>query len=181
VQDLAIVVPLKEFVRAKTRLREGGIVDVDERIRQMARDVLAASSPRPVFVSCESDDVEEFARECSVACLRSSSSSLNEAVADAYQKLSRRFRRLMIVHADLRRPDGLGSFDPPGDATIVTDHHGQGTNVLVIPTGLDFAFQFGPDSAYAHMIEAQRIGLDVHVVRDSPWGFDVDEPDDIVD
>lgn len=179
-KDLAIVVPLKEFARAKTRLRDGGVANVDSKIRDMAIQVFSACRPRPLYVSCESDDVEAFARENSITPLRSSSTTLNEAVTHAYGELSQEFRRIMIVHADLRHPDGLSSFDPLDGATIVTDHHGCGTNVLALPTGLDFTFRFGVNSAHAHESEARRLGISVRVQYDSPWRFDVDEPQDLL-
>jgi 2-phospho-L-lactate guanylyltransferase (CobY/MobA/RfbA family) len=181
VQDLAIVVPLKEFVRAKTRLRDGGVADVDDKIRELAIHVFEACRPRPLFVCCESDDVEDFARTHLTRPLRSSSTSLNEAVALAYQQLSREYERIMIVHADLRRPEGLGTFAPLPGITIFSDHHGIGTNVLALPTGLDFTFGFGPGSADVHRREAERIGARYRMVRDSPWRFDVDEPSDLFD
>jgi 2-phospho-L-lactate guanylyltransferase len=83
------------------------------------------------------------------------------------------------VHGDLRSPEGLGSFNPVEGITIVTDHHGRGTNVLALPTGLDFHFAYGSDSAQLHVLEAQRLGIDVTLIKDSPWRFDVDEPSDL--
>jgi 2-phospho-L-lactate guanylyltransferase len=65
--------------------------------------------------------------------------------------------------------------------TIVTDHHGTGTNVLALPTGLDFHFSYGANSASLHRREAERLGCPVTTVSDSPWRFDVDEPDDLDD
>jgi len=70
-------------------------------------------------------------------------------------------------------------FEPADGVTIVTDHHGTGTNVLTLPTGLDFHFSYGADSASAHHREAERLGCRVALVTDSPWRFDVDEPEDL--
>jgi 2-phospho-L-lactate guanylyltransferase (CobY/MobA/RfbA family) len=80
----------------------------------------------------------------------------------------------------LRDPAGLGKFDPAPGITVVTDSHRTGTNVLALPTGLDFTFCFGTNSAQAHEREAQRLGIDVHMEFNSPWRYDVDEPDDFV-
>jgi len=60
--------------------------------------------------------------------------------------------------------------------TIVTDHHGLGTNVMALPTGLDFHFAYGGHSASLHQREAERVGVELTVVTNSPWRFDVDEP-----
>ena len=179
--SVAIVVPLKSFHVAKSRLRAAGVDKVDERFRVMAAEVIAASLPRAVYVACESDDVADFAALHGARALRSHAKGLNEAATHALAALSSDFDRVMIVHGDLRLPHGLNRFDPPAPVTIVTDHHGTGTNVLVVPTGVDFHFAFGPDSAAAHRREAQRLDLEHLTVHDSPWGFDVDEPSDIVD
>jgi 2-phospho-L-lactate guanylyltransferase (CobY/MobA/RfbA family) len=178
VENLAILVPLKGFTTAKSRLRDGGVADVDDLARSLAHQVLTACRPRAVFVACESRDVTEFALERGAEVIESSSAGLNEAVSHSYRVLSRRFERIVIAHGDLRNPSGLGQFYPPPGITIVTDSHRVGTNVLALPSGLDFTFLFGNDSAHAHQLEARRLGVEVHMEFDSPWRFDVDEPDD---
>lgn len=175
----AVVIPLKRFDLAKERLRAGGTNDVTSIARQLAAEVLRSCAPRHVIVLSESDEVSRFAEEHGGEVLRSSATSLNEAVQGAYRGLSDRFDRLLIVHGDLRTPAGLGSFDPPPGVTIVTDHHERGTNVLALPTRLDFHFAYGVDSAALHVREAQRLGIDVTLIKDSPWRFDVDEPADL--
>jgi 2-phospho-L-lactate guanylyltransferase len=175
----AVVIPLKRFDLAKERLRAGGTNDVTSIARQLAAEVLRSCAPRHVIVLSESDEVSRFAEEHGGEVLRSSATSLNEAVQGAYKGLSDRFDRLLIVHGDLRTPAGLGSFDPPPGVTIVTDHHERGTNVLALPTRLDFHFAYGVDSAASHVREAQRLGIDVTLIKDSPWRFDVDEPADL--
>ena len=176
----AFVVPLKRFDFAKERLRAAGIDDVTQRARQMASDVLTSCAPRHVIVLSESEDITAFAHGHGVEVWTSSAGNLNDAVQGAYADLSTRFERLIVVHGDLRDPSGLGSFNPDAGVTIVSDHHGTGTNVLVVPTGLDFRFAYGPDSARQHVAEAKRLDLAWRVVTDSPWRFDVDEPADLL-
>ncbi len=176
----AFVVPLKRFDTAKERLRQGGIDEVSSLARRLARGVLASCAPRHVIVLSESEVVTSFAADLGAEVLESSSSSLNEAVQHAYRVLSERFDRLVVVHGDLRSPEGLGQFEPEPGVTIVADHHGTGTNVLVVPTGLGFRFAYGADSAQRHLLEAQRLGIAWRLVSDSPWRFDVDEPQDLV-
>ena len=95
----------------------------------------------------ESDEITGFALALECEVLRTDATDLNDAVQRAYGALQSRFERLIIVHGDLRHPEGLGAFDPDDAVTIVTDHHGLGTNVLALPTGLDFHFAYGADSA----------------------------------
>jgi 2-phospho-L-lactate guanylyltransferase len=175
----AFVIPLKRFDVAKERLRVDDSLAVTELAQQLATNVIEACAPRPTIVLSESDAISNFATALGCEVLRSDATGLNDAVQRAYGALQRRFARLIVVHGDLRHPGGLGSFEPGDGITIVTDHHGLGTNVLVVPTDLDFHFFYGANSAALHREEAERIGCRVTLVRDSPWRFDVDEPDDL--
>jgi 2-phospho-L-lactate guanylyltransferase len=176
-----VVVPIKHFDVAKERLRRSNVPDVSLLARELAAGVLRASSPRPTIVVSESDDVSRFAEELGAEVLRSSVSGLNESVRWSYEVLASRFDRLIIAHGDLRFPDGLGTFSPEPGITLVADHHGEGTNVLVVPTGLDFHFAYGPGSLERHVEEAKRLKVEYRVIRDSPWRFDVDEASDLED
>ena len=175
----AVIVPLKRFDVAKARLREGGVTQVTEFARRLAAGVIQHSAPRIVIVLSESDDVSRFAREHHAEVRQSNARDLNEAVKDAYEGLRERFERLLIVHGDLRSPEGIGTFEPEPGITIVTDHHLLGTNVLVLPTGLDFNFSYGASSATKHELEAVRLGVVHRVITDSHWRFDIDEPADL--
>jgi 2-phospho-L-lactate guanylyltransferase len=174
-----MLVPLKSFGSAKSRLRE--VLDdnqVEALARQLAQNVLVAAKPRLTFVVCDSDEVAQFATRCGVGVLRTASGSLNGDVAEAYRQMGR-FDQVVIVHGDLRRPEGLGAYQSGPGVTVVSDHHQTGTNLLSLPTGLDFHFSYGPDSALRHQREAERLGLACTVIHDSPWRFDVDDPDDL--
>ncbi len=178
-ENLAILVTLKDFAIAKSRLRDGGVDDVTDLARAIAREVLRAARPRPLFVACESRQVADFARRHGAQALTSHARDLNEAVTHAYQHLGSNFARVLIAHGDLRTPAGLGAHVPREGVTVFTDDQGTGTNVLSLPTNLDFTFHFGPDSAQAHQREAVRLGLDARMELMSPWRFDVDEPSDL--
>jgi 2-phospho-L-lactate guanylyltransferase (CobY/MobA/RfbA family) len=179
--DEVFVVPLKRFAVAKERLRRGGVENVTELASDLATVVIRSCAPRKVFVLSESSDVTRFALDLGVDVLESDATTLNEAVQGAYGRLRERFDRLIVVHGDLRDPRGLGEFQPDTGVTIVTDHRSRGTNVLVVPTGLDFHFHYGEDSARQHRDEAERLGVPWRMVTDSPWRFDVDEPSDVTD
>jgi 2-phospho-L-lactate/phosphoenolpyruvate guanylyltransferase len=175
-----VVVPLKDFARAKSRLRPShGDEGAAAIARRLAAGVLSAIPPRPCVVVCDDRDVADFARNRGADVLWTDEPTLNGAVTDAYRRLGASYERVIIAHADLVDPTGLGSATFAEGATIVTDDRGDGTNVLVIPTRREFRFFYGPESAERHREEAVRRGLAVHVVRDSPWRFDVDGPDDL--
>jgi 2-phospho-L-lactate/phosphoenolpyruvate guanylyltransferase len=174
-----IVVPIKQFDVAKERLRLGGVAEVSSLARSLARGVLEASSPRHVVVVSESDDVTQFATEHGVEVLELPSNGLNSAVQGAYESLAGRYDDVIVVHGDLRFPEGLGTFSFEPGITLVADHHGEGTNVLALPTGLEFRFAYGPGSLQRHADEAKRLGTEYRVITDSPWRFDVDEAVDL--
>ena len=175
----AFVLPLKRFDLAKERLRTNDVDDVTGLAQRLATQVILSCRPRHTIVLSESDAITAFAAALGCEVLQSDAAGLNDAVQRAYGALQGRFARLIIVHGDLRDPEGLGEFEPDDDITIVTDHHGLGTNVMALPTGLDFLFAYGANSAALHQREAERLGRRVTVVTDSPWRFDVDEPDDL--
>jgi 2-phospho-L-lactate guanylyltransferase len=175
----AFVIPLKRFDVAKDRLRVDSSLSVTAMAEQLATQVIHACAPRHTIVLSESDAISDFASVLGCEVLRSEATDLNDAVQRAYGALQSRFTRLIIVHGDLRHPEGLSSFRPGEGVTIVTDHHGLGTNVLALPTGLDFHFFYGANSAALHREEAQRLECAVTLVTDSPWRFDVDEPRDL--
>jgi 2-phospho-L-lactate guanylyltransferase len=174
-----VLVPLKNFADAKSRLREVlGDGDVEALTMRLARTVLAALEPLETVVVCDDDQVADFAAECGVGVLRTLSRTLNGAVADAYHAMDR-YDQVIIVHGDLRSPEGLGRFQPGPGVTIVTDHHQRGTNVMALPTGLDFHFSYGANSAQLHQDEAERLGVACTITTNSPWCFDLDEPHDL--
>lgn len=174
-----VLVPLKNFSDAKSRLREVlSESEVENLTRQLARSVLEALQPHETLVVCDDDDVAAFATACGAGVFRATSRTLNGAVSEAFETLAT-YDQAIIVHADLRSPQGLGSYQPGPGVTIVTDQHATGTNVLSLPTGVDFHFSYGKDSALLHQREAQRLGITCVVTTDSPWRFDIDEPDDL--
>ena len=180
-KPLAIVIPLRDFAAGKSRLRHAGVSDVGRRIEELATGVITASQPRPTYVACESPTVATFARERGAGVILSNAHDLNAAVTNAHRNLAGEFSVIMIVLGDLRNPAGLGTYEPPAPVSIVADHHGTGTNVLVVPGDVEFNFSFGPDSARHHAEEAARLGLACHVTRESVWAFDVDEIEDLGD
>jgi 2-phospho-L-lactate guanylyltransferase len=175
----AFVIPLKRFDLAKERLRVANADAVTDLAKLLATGVITSCRPRHTIVLSESDEIAEFAAALDCEVLRSEATDLNEAVQRAYGALQSRFERLIIVHGDLAHPEGLASFNPDDAVTIVTDHHGLGTNVMALPTQLDFHFAYGANSALLHQREADRLGCRVTLVTDSPWRFDVDEPSDL--
>ena len=173
----AIIIPLKSFAQAKSRLRVEGL-DAGRIARELAQGVIEAAAPLPRFVVSEDPAVLVFAEKLGANSIPVAVVGLNESVTVAYQALGTQFDRVIVVHGDLFFPAGINELGDEDDALLVTDHHGTGTNILALPTGLDFEFAYGPDSRAAHCAEVQRHGLSLREIVAGPWTFDVDEPSD---
>ena len=174
-----VLVPLKSFAHGKSRLRARFGSDwVEELSRRLARGVIESCAPRPCWVVGDDPVVLEFAHQNGARALETPETDLNGAVQHAYG-LFGAHSLVIVAHADLAHPEGLGEFRFGRRVTVVTDRHGRGTNVLALPGGTNYHFCYGDDSARRHLEEASRIGLQTEVISDSPWGRDLDEPEDL--
>ena len=87
--------------------------------------------------------------------------------------------KVIIAHGDLPKAIRLSHCADFNGITFVPDRHKDGTPVLVIPTGLDFNFFYGPDSYALHIAEAERLSVPWRSLFDLELSHDVDEPEDL--
>lgn len=178
-----VVVPVKAFRAAKQRL--AGILDEAQRAelaRSMADRVVAAAAPLPVVVACDDDVVAAWADGHGATVVRVDGHGLNGTIEECVRHLTTAgVRRVVVAHADLPFADDLTGLAEvaANEVLLVPDRHGDGTNVVSVPTGQGFRFRYGHGSFEAHRAEAAAIGLDVRVLRSERLGWDVDEPSDL--
>lgn len=78
-----------------------------------------------------------------------------------------------VGEAALRRlRDGIA----PGQAAIIADKHGSGTNGLLLPAWLPLGFSFGVGSLERHIQACRGSGIEPCVWRDENLAFDLDLP-----
>lgn len=178
-----MLIPLKGFASAKARL--AGAVDPEDRARlarQMAATVVQAARPVPVWVVCDDADVSAWSlRHGAGVCWRRAP-GLNAAVSSGVAFLrAEGYDRVVVAHADLPRARSLAPVldQDPASLVIAPDRHGDGSNVVVVPTSSGFRFAYGPGSFAAHVAEGRRLGLEVVVVDDPDLAWDVDVPADL--
>jgi 2-phospho-L-lactate guanylyltransferase len=178
-----VLVPVKSFARAKVRLAP--TLEPDQRAdlaRRMAARVVAAAGALPVWVVCDDDEVAAWARARAASVIWTPGLGLNGAVQAGVAHLAKEGAvEVVVAHGDLPLADDLGRLAGFPGLTLVPDRRDDGTNVLVVPTGVGFTFSYGPSSFARHRAEADRLALPYRVLRDPRLGWDVDVPADLED
>ncbi|MEI7547684.1 MAG: 2-phospho-L-lactate guanylyltransferase [Actinomycetota bacterium] len=179
--ERVVLVPVKSFADAKARLAPLLSPAYRERLaRWMAERVLAAAGELPVFVACDNDGVAEWAAAHGATVLWHPGVGLNAAVNNSLSDLrARGLDHVVVAHGDLPRARLLENTIIPGTLTLVPDVHGDGTNVIAMPTSLAFEFAYGAGSFRRHLAQAIAVGLPVAVCRDPLLGIDIDTPSDL--
>ncbi len=189
------LVPLKDLVRAKTRL--AGLMSPSERralAQAMAEDVLSvlASHPQLERVTVVSDDPSaamlamsqgvEYLEEAALGV-----SGLNPVVEAATGQLGGTADDLLIVlHADLPmlKPRDIAAVidchGASGGLIIGCDSHRRGSNLLAFGADERPRFCFGRDSYAAHRDMARAAGIGVTTIFRPGIALDVDEAMDVV-
>ena len=105
---------------------------------------------------------------------------LNAALAQgAEHAAAQGAQRLLILPSDLPRLDiaALRAMeavaDWGADVVIAPDHHGTGTNALLVPAAAR-EFAFGDGSLAKHKAMAQACGLRAHICNHNALAFDLD-------
>jgi 2-phospho-L-lactate guanylyltransferase len=177
----AVLIPVKAFHHAKLRLAPA--LDPPARAalaRAMATQVVRAAGALPVSVVCDDPAVAEWATAQGAGVIWRPRRGLNGAVTDGVDALAEAGHgRAIVAHADLPHALDLSWLASSSGVTIVPDRREDGTNVIVVPTGAGFTFRYGAGSFAAHVDEARRLGLALHVQREPRLAWDVDVPDDL--
>ncbi|MEY4365515.1 MAG: 2-phospho-L-lactate guanylyltransferase [Actinomycetota bacterium] len=179
--EVALVVPVKSFAAAKGRLA-GAITDGEREnlARTCAARVVGAGSPWTVYVVCDDDATAEWAQSLGARPVRQTAPGLNAAVeigVDAARAGGA--GHVVVSHADLPLATSFAHLVHPGEVTLVPDRHRDGTNVLSLPAGANFAFRYGPGSFAAHVESARHAGLPCRIVDDASLSLDLDTADDL--
>ena len=190
------VIPVKPLHTSKSRLAH--LLSPDERAALIYQfldrtlSILAQVQTIAATLIVSSDpDVLTLAHQQQAATLpEEKAQGLNKAVTKATQYLQNlSVSAMLILPADLpfiqpsdidnmvqsyRAQDGLSQ---PVMA-ICTDDQNDGTNALLLPTHVNFIFQYGRNSFHYHIREAVRLGLTPHVVHAPGLQFDLDTEND---
>jgi 2-phospho-L-lactate guanylyltransferase len=188
----AVLIPLKDPIRAKTRLAE--LLSLDERRRlvwamfeDVSRAIREARKPDCVVIVTSFSPAIERARELKWDVLVEESQVSESASVDWASRVlaERGVDTVMRLPADLpvvraEDIDGLFSvkMDSPG-ALLAPSREGTGTNAIIRTPPALFPSRFGPNSLALHKQEAARVGVECIVVENARIALDIDEPADL--
>lgn len=179
---VSVLVPIRSFDDAKSRLAD--VLDRaarQELTRSMAAAVVSAARELPVFVVTDDEDVARWAEATGADVIAPGIQGLNESVQVAMEaRRTAGDQRVIVAHADIPLATDLGVVTGRGVA-IAPDRHGDGSNVLSVPTDVGFIFCYGIGSYEAHRREAARCRLPVTVIHDPGLSLDVDHPEDLAE
>lgn len=179
--QVAVLVPVKAFARAKVRLAPA--LDGASRAalaEAMATQVLVAAASLPVAVVCDDPGVAEWAHDHGARVVWEPGRGLNGAVEAGVLWLAQAgVERVIVAHGDLPLAQDLSALACGPGVTLVPDRRDDGTNVICLPATAPFRFAYGPGSFGRHRDEVERLGLPLTVVRDARLAFDVDVPADL--
>ncbi|MFT4519004.1 MAG: 2-phospho-L-lactate guanylyltransferase [Halioglobus sp.] len=188
------LVPLKDLVRAKTRL--AGLLGPSERralAQAMVEDVLSVLGAHPDIsgITLVSDDPgapllaskygATYWSEQSLGC-----SGLNAVIECASKRLlASTDDPLLVLHGDLPLLETadisavLEVLEQHGSLVIGSDSAGTGTNLLGFSKSSVVPFRFGSNSCQAHQQEARKAGVRADILQRSGIAVDVDEAMDL--
>ena len=185
-----MVVPIKAFTGAKTRLSDR--LDPDQRacLAQAAADrVLRAVADCPLvelrLAVVDTNLAARMALHRNFEVLqRPDLLGQSAAVGAGFSAaIKRGATNILTVSADipLVRPKDIDEILRPRPPVLVmvSDREGLGTNAMRLDPAIDLHFHFGPDSLAMHKREAAALRLPVKVIDNRRVRLDIDTPDDI--
>ncbi|MCC7450533.1 MAG: 2-phospho-L-lactate guanylyltransferase [Anaerolineae bacterium] len=186
------IVPVKPFVRAKSRL--AAVLSVEQRKalaeKMFRHSIEVLADQRPIAgVSVLSRDAQAMtiARQYGARTIQESGTpSLNESLcrASAIVRLEG-WDGLLVLPADLPlvTPEDIRQICHAGrylmTAVIAPDRHEDDTNALLVRPASLFPFSFGPGSFQRHIDLARKAGATVFIYRSEQVGLDIDTPADL--
>jgi 2-phospho-L-lactate guanylyltransferase len=189
-----LVIPVKRSIGSKQRLASELPDDVRELVSRslasrMVRCAAEGWAPSRVVVVGDDPEITELCARLGLAtlvdegagqsaavrtgqawCLERGATTMATVAADLPRVESSDLRRLWVVAARLAS----------NSLALIPDRAGTGTNGLLLnPADLD-PFSFGPDSLRRHREVAERLGLQISLLKLPQLAWDVDRPEDLV-
>jgi 2-phospho-L-lactate guanylyltransferase len=193
VVEIAGVLPIKRFERAKQRLNNELAVDARSTLAAaMLADVLTAlaeaRSLETVIVVSAEPTLGYLADDAGLVLIRDlAEAGQSRAGLEGLARAAELgFEAALLVPGDcpLMDPKELDALVEQtaaagNEATIIPDRHQKGTNALLLHPATPLEPQFGPGSLARHVEQAERRGLRYSVESVASLALDIDTDDDL--
>ncbi len=186
------LVPIKALINAKQRLKPVLTQNQRQQLsKAMAHDVLNALSsiPNLALSVCAGDDYGvELAHKFNAALIHDSElpyAGLDAIATFFTQRMaSQGYSHAMLVHADIpllntSTLEKVFESAASHDVVLVTDRHGEGTNIVSWRLGSGFVTNFGADSRARHLTQCAELSLRVREIHCDNTALDIDTPSDL--
>lgn len=177
----AVLIPVKDFSLAKGRLA-GAISPAarEQLAREMATRLVRAQRNATVAICCDEPQVAEWATAIGAFTIWCPGTDLNGAVQQGFAEVARSgYTSVAVAHGDLPLATSLDVWMYWPGVTLIPDRHRTGSNVIVLPTSIDFTFSYGTNSLSRHVVEAVKHHQGLRIVHDANLSWDVDHPADL--
>lgn len=188
----ALLIPVKDPVRAKTRL--SNLLSTEERSRlawamfeDVSRVITETREPDRIILVSNYKPAIERARSLGWDVLVEESQESESASIDWASRILRErgFDSVMRLPADIpliraEDIDQVMKIEMVAPAAlIVPSREGTGTNAIIRTPPDLFPSRFGPNSFSLHREEAAHVGVECVIIENERIAFDVDDPSDI--
>ncbi len=186
------IVPVKQFARAKQRLTDDGFkVSRRALVEAMLTDVLMAlrraESIEMVIVVTRDRDAERLAVAWDAEVVEDlENDSHSDAALIGIAEARRRGAETVLLAAGdcpMLAPVDVDTLvsgrDGLSGVVVVPDHHGTGTNALLLTPPDAIAPSFGPDSCHRHVALAEAAGVAAEVAPVPSMALDIDTRADL--
>lgn len=189
---MRVVLPIKDLQQCKSRLAPR----LDARARAalmaaLAGDILRACQHSPLvdasYVISHDPAVQQLASNYGAQVLDlAGDRCLNSAVGAALAQLPASDQPTLILHADIPALTAsdleqllLQHLASGAALSLVPDADNNGTNAIILNSGVDFDFHYGDHSFDKHQQRARQLGLDCHTLTLPAFACDIDLQDDL--
>jgi 2-phospho-L-lactate guanylyltransferase len=191
-QDVWAAVPVKAFVRAKSRT--AAVLAPSQRqvlAATMLQDVLAALAGAArlagIMVCTVDPAAAALAQRYGARVVTDGALDGHTGAVNGMARVLVREGRggLLTVPGDIPRVTAaeidavVGSCPPPPAFVIVPAHDELGSNAVLCATPFSVPLRFGDDSYFPHLMAARAAGIEPTVVRLPGIGLDIDHPADL--
>lgn len=175
---MIVVLPVKRFVAAKSRL---GQADLRDRLAPaMVEDVMRAVAGLDVIVVSGEPSIRSLTTELGFEQIEDPDQG---HVAAAGRGIARALERgadsVALVAGDCPLIDAADLRPASAGVVVFADRHGTGTNGLILSPPGAISPSFGPDSRARHEALAREAGVACEVRERSSLAIDADTPEDI--